>query len=396
MAAREAGQPSEAEEICRESLKLDPENTSAHSLLAMLMEERYDFEGALAQLSEVVRLNPDSQADAAWMRRVRRRVAPGMTMRALRPLEWALLAALATFCIALFAAEGVSRRRSEAAYVRDAARSGASTETLPNTSYREANASPAESGNGSPAARVFPAGGAAPPPVSSESPIPVMAPARVPNQPTMPESWQAPNSNSSIPVPPLPPASGSGGTPRPLNSNPFGIIHFSPDLSPGRNAPASPRPSTPAPAVPPASTLPPPAPRSTSAPVPEFITLPTISAPPTPAPAPNRSEAAPAPSGPGFRQALSQAQSDYSQGDYRQALDAYRQALAGAPTTIDQARVRQQMGMTYGGMGAPREAEEEYSLAESLYATLLSSPQSDVARQAMRTIQKQRQLLEGQ
>ena len=51
--------------------------------------------------------------------------------------------------------------------------------------------------------------------------------------------------------------------------------------------------------------------------------------------------------------------------------------------------------MTYASMGAPWEAEQQYQLSLQIYQSMLGGPNAELARQAIVTLQKQRQLIEG-
>lgn len=70
----EAGHTDAALRAAEAALKIHPLCTTAHSLLGTLYERKGDDDKAIEHFEEVVRLNPDSEADAAKLEQVRRGV----------------------------------------------------------------------------------------------------------------------------------------------------------------------------------------------------------------------------------------------------------------------------------------------------------------------------------
>jgi len=70
----EGGKLDEALKLCQEALRLHPESTAGHSLVAMVFEKRGELGAALRHYDRVVMLNPKSVADREKRDELRRRL----------------------------------------------------------------------------------------------------------------------------------------------------------------------------------------------------------------------------------------------------------------------------------------------------------------------------------
>ena len=426
LAAHEAGQPDESETICREALKLFPDSTSGHSLLGSLLQEKGDLEAALAEVAEVVRLNPASGADRAWYRRLRRSVKPGLSPGdwlpwndrvasgrwssplhwvrtrgpswVRRPAVWVLGASIAAFCCAFALTAMAWNSHRHVAFVAGA--------TEPASISGPASAGGRLDSGPSAVAELLPTG-----PGASGPTAVVTEPAHNSSAPELPGAsagssgsgsgvrtpFASPRSSQSKPSGngpgPLPAASDVGAAPPPMNPSWFGPVGNPADAGVPGSAivPASPPPSNPA-----RVGAMEPAPRRHPGYSSPGVLVPGVS---VPAETPN--SGAPGPTAPArdpihvYVTSVSQGQTDYDHGDYARAVNDYQSALRAAPSKLDEARVRQQLGMAYGSMGAPREAEREFGLAERIYGSLTDGPAAEVAQQSLNTVRHERQLLEN-
>ncbi|HET6382146.1 MAG TPA: hypothetical protein VFJ58_02040 [Armatimonadota bacterium] len=343
-AAREAGQTLEAEAICSEALKLDPAAIPPRTMRAELLEEEGKFAAAVLDVQDLVRLDPDRRSYRRWYTRLRRRMYIVSPSRRVRPawsgfigaliLCWMAIAALAA--IGFLVIWSPSTRSDKPSVTQVGAPGGAALTGL-------------GAGNGALAA-----------PARSES---LAAGSSV--SPSLTGPGPLATSSLSNVAPPL-------ARPVPVRRTaPSAAIILPPARVPARSVSRAEAP---------------PAPPAPLAPI--FVS-------PAPAPAPTAVVPAAPSADPSFKAALSQAQTNFSRGDYGKAILDYNHALAAAPTVLDSARVHQQIGMAYSSMGAPREARDQYATAQQLYSNLLSGPDADVAKQAIQTLQRQQQMLDS-
>ncbi|HAZ64341.1 MAG TPA: hypothetical protein DCZ72_12140, partial [Armatimonadetes bacterium] len=68
--AFEDGQDERARRLCRQVLAIDPNNTTAHSLMGLLYEREGRMSEAIEQFQPVVEANPQSEADLQTLRRM--------------------------------------------------------------------------------------------------------------------------------------------------------------------------------------------------------------------------------------------------------------------------------------------------------------------------------------
>ncbi|MBI5834458.1 MAG: tetratricopeptide repeat protein [Armatimonadetes bacterium] len=69
--AFEAGQDERARRLCRQALAIDPDNTTAHSLMGLLYEREGRAVEAAGEFEHVVEVNPESEAERQTLRRLR-------------------------------------------------------------------------------------------------------------------------------------------------------------------------------------------------------------------------------------------------------------------------------------------------------------------------------------
>jgi len=69
--AFEAGQDERARRLCRQALAIDPDNTTAHSLMGLLYEREGRAVEAASEFEHVVEVNPESEAERQTLRRLR-------------------------------------------------------------------------------------------------------------------------------------------------------------------------------------------------------------------------------------------------------------------------------------------------------------------------------------
>jgi tetratricopeptide (TPR) repeat protein len=121
----------EAQSLCQQALALNPRNTSAHSLLALLYEKQGDVPRAIREYEIVLEINPDSPADRASLARLRGEAEPKggpevvpirNPQSAIRNPQFLAVPVLAGACALLFIllvgsliAWGRTRRANEAA-----------------------------------------------------------------------------------------------------------------------------------------------------------------------------------------------------------------------------------------------------------------------------------------
>lgn len=84
-ALRREGRVDEAVRACQEAIALDPESTSAHSLLAVFYEEMGQLDEAISHLQRVLELNPHSVADRENLARLLGQPASALAPAATEP-----------------------------------------------------------------------------------------------------------------------------------------------------------------------------------------------------------------------------------------------------------------------------------------------------------------------
>lgn len=403
LAARDAGELYEAEAILRDALRLDPESAAAHSALSHVLQAQGDPAAAAAAMAEAARLDPARRPRNLWMNDLRRQAA---ALPKTHPAYIGLGVAIAGFLIAFFMVRHAYRQPDADAGGLTIAAAPASPSlqaaplpiaplrsqiaAVPPTSYPSAPPPVNWQGNSSDRAAVDTSaigpGGTWISPTSAFGAGPRPA-ARLQTPQERARTAAAGGYAGSLPpllggrgnpgaLPPVTTANGGyasgGATPHPVygSAGGFNSSQNSYSNSQSNNGAGSSQPSAPGPG---------------------YITL---SAPSDQSPnvSPTLPPSTPTPDFAGSR---NRAQVDYTRGDYEKAASEYKQALRVSPSLLETARIRQELGMTYASMGAPREAEQEYTLSQEMYKSMLSGPNAELARQALSTIQKQRQLLEG-
>jgi len=126
----QAGNQDAAITACEAALALNPNSTTAHSLLGTLCEKTGDDEKAIRHFESVLALNPESQADAAKLEQLRRgvhvrAVAPPLTHQWLPPVmlklgpqlgqKWASLASSSSANLSALTQADPQRKRLLAA-----------------------------------------------------------------------------------------------------------------------------------------------------------------------------------------------------------------------------------------------------------------------------------------
>lgn len=398
------GKIDEAIETCLQATALNDQSTSAHSLLALLYEEKGQFDLAVVHLRRVLEINPDSVADRENLARLLGEAPPQVaaadelkpssrvTGLFSRPLVVSIGAGVLVMAIVL--AISIPRLGRPA----ERGRTEVARRPMPPTP-------PPAYSTGGAVRNSAPMGPSVAPPASALAPQPAQgAPPRAMVPPRADESvplQQAHETRSRTAQPPAPPSPAPPPmlpteqeieplpppAPRRMASPP--VIY----LPPTRKQPTE---------TPPASHAPPPAahaPPAARAQGPVEVAVTIEQGRPAPMRAEQGAPRAPSPPAPDpkprahTREASQidhqgRALAALARGDYDEALAHFRKALEGARTSRERGKIHQHMAYAYQQLGRSSDAGTEYRRAISAYEEQLrEGTNTDLARSSIRSCQ---------
>lgn len=370
------GKIDQAIETCLQAVALNNESTSAHSLLALLYEEKGQFDEAVAHLRRVLELNPGSAVDQANLARLLgdtsygAATAPreGMLARLLSPQARPAVAAISAGLVTLVALSAYALPRLRTASDGDATVPPGNTVAYPGM-QRQAPAAGTTAG-GTQAVPSTPAQLPAASPLDEEPdlgpPEPAAPRTSAPARRPAAERFQAPAA-----PPPLMDAEGPvealpAPRPRTVTTPPVILVPTTPAQgSAGATVQEA--------ATPPAAA---------ERPV-EMETSITV-APQMPAqPAGGRAPSRPATESTPDHQASGMGA--VARGDYDTAVEHFRKALANASTPRERGQIHQHLAYAYQQLGRSAEAQAEYRQAIAQYQEQLKEgTNADLARAGIR------------
>ena len=398
------GKIDEAIEKCLQATALNDQSTSAHSLLALLYEEKGQLDLAVVHLRRVLELNPDSVADQEKLARLLGE-APlqDATADEPNPPSWAadllsrplaLSIGAGVLVMALVLAVSIPRLSSPAGRGRtEVARRPAPTTPPPaystggavrNSAPMGPSVAPPSNPQVSQPAQGAPAPAMVPPRADESAPLAQEREMRSrtaqPPAPPSPSPTPTPVLMPEDEIEPLPPPA-----PRRVASPP--VIYLPPTRRPAMETPPAQEP-------PPSAVTAPPAARA-QGPVEVAVTI--EQGTPTPTRAEQGTPRAPSPPAPKPpARAREASQTDYQErglaaserGDYDEALAHFRKALEGARTSRERGKIHQHMAYAYQQLGRSSDAGTEYRRAISAYEEQLrEGTNTDLARSSIRSCQ---------